>query len=383
MKVSKQKKMVSQLFFKFGLCGFMMLLCLLFFFAQKNVWVAVLWTNSVPRGNALHHPITLQEFSKYFPSESEKYVVAHANELGYDVHDRERVKPTCTLWTNGNLTISQKLNKYVMDLKTYSTLCKKFSGVEDVRKLLKQGMSPSQVCQKTELHEQGLSGIFRSGQLSSGRFGKIEPLLPPLRHPGLCFERHFVMSLEYLVHDFGNMCRKTTSTSRNVMIDLGASLDFHNNRLMPAVFLADLFRKFGFPFDHIYAFEIDQKDPVRVFKSIPLHLLPAFHWMNIPVDANFSEPSNHLLTILNSLNEDDLVVIKLDIDNPLLELSLIGEMISNSHLRKIVDHIYFEHHVTHRDMMHWWVDNTNGSVLDSIKLFQELRSNGIAAHSWI
>ena len=55
--------------------------------------------------------------------------------------------------------------------------------------------------------------------------------------------------MDYLVHDFEyNMCRKLKRTSRLVLLDMGASLEFHGS-LAPIMTLLKQYEKFGFVFD--------------------------------------------------------------------------------------------------------------------------------------
>lgn len=95
-----------------------------------------------------------------------------------------------------------------------------------------------------------------------GPSGWMEPLLPPFRHSDHCFKQtsKTLLDLTFLVHDFGAICRNLKRTSRTVLVDMGASLDFHHaDDSVPAVYLTELHRKFGFPFDHIYAYKITLK----------------------------------------------------------------------------------------------------------------------------
>merc|ERR1719162_2290691 len=98
--------------------------------------------------------------------------------------------------------------------------------------------------------------------------GYLEPLLPPLRDPRICFnddgERKHFMSLDYLIHDFEHMCQQLQPTSRRIFIDMGASLSFHGAKAsaaQPVVTLLRLYEQFGFHFDHIYGFEITPQKP--------------------------------------------------------------------------------------------------------------------------
>ena len=81
--------------------------------------------------------------------------------------------------------------------------------------------------------------------------------------------------------DFETMCLKLKPTSRLVLIDMGAALDFHSDGKQAVITLMKTFEKFGFFFDHIYAFEIENKDPTEVYrKYLPKEYLTSYHWIN-------------------------------------------------------------------------------------------------------
>jgi hypothetical protein len=281
----------------------------------------------------------------------------------------------------------------VNELRDYNQRVDQFQPVSDLRKLLRDNDDEHnvQICRALELHEQGLQGIFSSGEISwTVNGGYVEPLLPPMRHPEYCFygDRK-LLDLGYLVHDFNHMCRKLKRTSRTILIDMGASLDFHerwNNDLkdMPAVYLVELYRKFGFPLDHIYAFEKVGADPEEVYKRLPEHWLTSYHWINVGVDADPNSRLNPLKWILDTFDEDDLIIVKLDIDTPAIELPLVLQMLSDDRYNRLVDQFYFEHHVKLYELGRYWTANgATGSIQDSLNLFAGLRAKGIASHFWV
>jgi hypothetical protein len=210
------------------------------------------------------------------------------------------------------------------------------------------------ICDSLELHPMGLGGIFASGSLSElrGSSGFVEPLITPLRHPKICFAtdgEDLLMEMGYLVHDFASMCRNNLKpTSRTIFVDMGAALDFHADTLSPAVYITKMYQAFGFHFDHIYAYEVRQKDPKDVYSRIPDDLKAAFHWYNVGVNATVDHPNNLLKMILDKYNEDDFIVVKLDIDSPRIENPMAEYVASggnNDELARLIDTFYFEHHV--------------------------------------
>jgi hypothetical protein len=128
----------------------------------------------------------IKPYSKYHASPSEEYVLSHSKELGLE--ETTSLPATCAMWTSNTATpMHDSLQEYVRELDEYNRLVKDFKPVPDVRQYLND---PTQdVCQRLELHPDGLPGIFKSGQLSyTTTSGYVEPLLPPLRHPRFCLD---------------------------------------------------------------------------------------------------------------------------------------------------------------------------------------------------
>ena len=95
---------------------------------------------------------------------------------------------------------------------------------------------------------------------------------------------------------------------------------------------------------------------------------------------------NPLHSILKKFDEDDLIIVKLDIDSPSVELPLVRQLMDggdNKTYHKLVDQFYFEHHVFQREMHPYWLGTMRGTIEESFKLFHDLRKKGIAAHYWV
>jgi hypothetical protein len=123
------------------------------------------------------------------------------------------------------------------------------------------------------------------------------------------------------------MCRKLKPTSQLVLIDMGASLDFHGVSLPIMVLLAE-YEKFGFHFDHIYAFEITFSEPKHVYKDLlPVEYMAAYHWINVLVNHEEGAKMNPLHSILQNFNKDDFIVVKLDIDTADVEVPLAYQLL--------------------------------------------------------
>lgn len=252
----------------------------------------------------------------YVPSSSETYAITHAVELGYHAsRAAELTVPSCEIFTNPNLPVHSSLQSYRSELSAYNAKVRSFvPQYTDLRTPLRTtNLTRQSVCSTVDL---GLAELFaESQQLSYGSFGYVEPLLPPMRDPEMCFRKGKLMSLEYMVHDWKVLCERLTPLTRTAFIDMGASLVFHGAQgITPAVYVLETYKKFGFHFDDVYAYEITRQDPAQVFRIVPEDLFPNYHWINVGVESDPNSKLNPLRMILNKYTEDDFVVIKLDID---------------------------------------------------------------------
>lgn len=318
----------------------------------------------------------------YTPSTLEDFVIANSNKYGMNATSIGTMQPMCTIMEQSN---AHELRRYLASLDTYNTMVENFIPLqEDIRTMISR--SGKSACEKLSLLKQNTSSNpFEPHQLSfSSTVGGLEPLLPPLRHPRFCEEGDsLIVDLSYLVHDFSTMCKTLKSTSRTVFVDMGASLDFHGADDMPAMYILKLYKKFGFHFDHIYAYEVTPKEPSQVFAKVPPEFLSAYHWINIGVESDPKKTVNPLQMIADNFNEDDFIVVKLDIDTSSIEVPLAYQLLRDERLAGLVDQFYFEHHVFLQELTYAWGRTMGGSVSESLYLFQSLREKGVGAHSWV
>jgi len=297
----------------------------------------------------------------------------------------------CDLYHNPNRTdFYQPYHDMIESLDQYAAAVKGFhTSVKDLRDVPPEEQEALCESMNNLLWKQGSNGknIFETKSLSLTRGGYVEPLLPPMRHPNFCedpYNHDHLLDIEYLVHDFGAICRHLTKhpKARTVFFDLGASLEYHGGVENPALSLLELYQQFGVTFDHYYAFEYTPLPPDRVYEKIPEWLLPSYHWFNVPVDAEPSKKNNPWTALLSKLKEDDFVVVKLDIDTPQVEIPLIHQLLQEKY-SSVVDQLYFEHHVRIKHLYRAWTRTAWGTLQDSLDLFTRLRKTGIAAHSWV
>mgnify|MGYP005846460549 CR=1 FL=1 len=317
----------------------------------------------------------------------EAYIQKHSQELKLDSAIPELV-PTCQLWRDPKATpYYHEMHAFLSELEDYYKRIEAFrldEGITDVRQHIHDGFGGSNICQKLKLREDGLEGIFsESKQLSRTRSGWAEPIMPPMRHPKFCLDgASYLLNIQYIVHDFQAMCESLRPTSKTVFVDMGASLMFHRGQQSPVLDIIDMFQKFGIKFDHIYAYEKTRQNPNHVYNRIPPHLYASYHWMNVGVAAETDSPLNPWNMLLENYSEDDLVIVKLDVDTPDLERQLAQQLLDHPQLSKLIDHFYFEHHVNQQELARNW-GPTKQSVKESLDLFKSLREKGVAAHFWV
>jgi len=326
---------------------------------------------------------TDKEQIKYEPSSIETYFMENLVNLGYDkaFHNTSG----CNIWNNETSEIYLDLHEYADSLNAYNEAVKNFTEIPDLMESIKLSGGDHQICNNAKFHPDGFEAFFKNMKfLSRGNSGFMEPLTTPMRHHGYCIgwrPQKYLFEQNYIVHDYEAMCKQLKPTSRRVFIDIGASMKRENNPLTS--FLAE-FKKFGFHFDHIYAFEITPFQAKEVYEDIlPDEYMASYHWINTGVKAGAEDKLNPLHSILRKFNEDDFVVVKLDIDHSETELPLAFQLLEDESLHPLVDQFYFEHHVFLAEMARWWTESMSGSIKDSMELFHGLRQKGVPSHFWI
>ena len=117
----------------------------------------------------------------------------------------------------------------MLQILIVTTAVNNFAPIPDLLKSIQQTGS-HEVCADARPHPDGIQALFPSDQLSISKSGFVEPLYPPMRSEKICgnISKH-LMDMTYLVHDFEAMCRKLKPWSKRILIDMGASLEFHKD----------------------------------------------------------------------------------------------------------------------------------------------------------
>lgn len=346
--------------------------------------------------------------AQYVPASTEEYLMTNIDTLfplqNKDGSDSLFGGEGCAMYENPNLTTQENydnLHSFRKDLEVYKEAIDNFdsSTTKDLLKKIRYNKNNDdndqdkqkdlrEICKVTRPHPDGIQALFQSKQLSLTKAGYVEPLLTPQRNPKFCDALSKpTFDIDYIIHDYEHMCLNLKPTSQIILIDLGASLEFHSSHDQPAVTLMKKFEKFGMRFDHIYAFEATPTDPSKVYhKLLPQEYFNSYHWINTGVSAGKNDKMNPLYSLITSFHEDDLVIMKLDIDAQEVENPLAQQLLENDNVNKRVDHFYFEHHVRLYEMRAWWgkdIDMASPTVNDSFALMSGLRKKGVASHFWV
>lgn len=321
---------------------------------------------------------------QYVPASTEAYIRDNQDILGATSTKTTHKAPDgCMIYGAENLPIHFDLQAYVSELDAFTEKVNSFEKVEDVRSQFNDDYSNrEEVCAKVDIFDGNDAMKLKLSTMANSEV--IEPLLPPYRHPKYCFTPHMdeITNTDYMIHDFGAMCRKLKKTSKAVLIDMGASVHFHQSEggHNPALFLSNLYEKFGIQFDHIYAYEIVQKDAAEVYKLLPDSMQASYHWINMGVDPEIGSNANPFTMLLNKFDEDDLVVVKLDIDTTDVAIPFVQQIYEDERLQKLIDHFYFEDDRLFTNGAGNFYLALNKDVFD---VFYHLRELGVAAHPWI
>ena len=201
----------------------------------------------------------------------------------------------------------------------------------------------------------------------------IEPLVGLTRHPYYCLHGEaYLVNKNYMFPATG-----LANASRHLFFDVGASLYDEGAGGASQKWLIEQYPN---TWDGIWGWEAAPLNPVDVWRRIPASLWPVYHWYNVPVDGDGNNP---LRFIRAMATRADFVVLKIDIDNSLLENAIMRELLGSTETMELVDELYFEHHVDVAPMWPYWGRIPGTSLADTYKLFGELRRRGVVAHSWV
>jgi len=222
----------------------------------------------------------------------------------------------------------------------------------------------------------------------------IEPLAGVLRHPQVCENiTKFLVQRDYLVISGWAMHNARVQQPalshkrppKNFYFDLGASLWDSGCGASSQDWLHAAYKSFCKKFDHIYAWEAEARTAVEVMGVLPADVKPKYHWFNVPADPVEGAPDNPMRFILSETLPDDFVLLKIDIDNWLVEEAFVRQILGSPELQTRIDEMFWEHHVNFEPMAVQWTTAVHQefNMTDSLNLFNQFRKLGIRIHSWV
>lgn len=227
------------------------------------------------------------------------------------------------------------------------------------------------------------------GDITSTTDVPIEPLLSFLRHPlYICFEWTQQLDKGYMFPMFQHEARPAPQSvargPRKFLFDLGASTYYKGLGGASQQWFIETYRARGIEFDRILAWEA-KPTPVEEIFDVPADVMATLSYFNVPARTGLDDPGNPLVILKRIARPDDLVVLKLDIDNDRVELSFVQQILDDPEISGRVDELYFEHHVSMHPMeAHGWRRGHKlMNITQSYQLFTSLRNLGIRAHSWV
>eukprot|EP00026_Physarum_polycephalum_P011175 Phypoly_transcript_11378.p1 GENE.Phypoly_transcript_11378~~Phypoly_transcript_11378.p1 ORF type:complete len:337 (+),score=33.31 Phypoly_transcript_11378:66-1076(+) len=325
------------------------LLCVLFFI----VFVAIIRATQKDLDD--EHSVSPHcpwDFTEYIPSPYEKMWVDHAKAWGESPCSRYKLdnnSEIAQIWYNYSAAAMNAPPIHPPDTQIFSTL------------------------------------VYKRTCTGEKKIMYIEPLALMMRNPLACVKTDFwdIVDKNYMLVDWDIKQQRRDTNGRTFLFDMGASLYTAGSGGASQAWFVDNIEKRGLRLDGIYAWEYQVYNATEVFAVIPQRLWPIYYWYNIPVSSKVGSLANPWELMLRVATKDDLVIVKLDIDTPALEVALINQIITNRSISSIIDVLYYEDHTDIAEMRKYFGKNLLNKLDDSMQLFTKMRHLGIRAHPWV
>ncbi len=170
-----------------------------------------------------------------------------------------------------------------------------------------------------------------------------------------------------------------TEGSQKILIDIGSSYFKSRNGNTAEIgtkWFYDYFKERSIRFDRIIAYEYQNLEARRVWEELPDDVFPFYTFINVGVEEKLGK-FNPWTMVEAIAKPNDYVVLKLDIDKPVLESALMKQLLDeNNRARYLIDELFFEKHVSDKK------ESKEDKLKDSYELFTRLRQCGIRMHGW-
>eukprot|EP00890_Picochlorum_soloecismus_P004060 jgi/Picsp_1/4655/NSC_02025-R1_protein len=223
--------------------------------------------------------------------------------------------------------------------------------------------------------------VYVSPQTNKKHVRVIEPLVGHLRHPYAlphCKpdrpDAVHVQDRSYIAFAGLTSWEPHLYPGKKYLFDLGTA-DFETS----LKYMIGQYEGMGIHFDRIWAWEVTAKP--AYWDTVTENIQGKLHFYNKPVSADVKSPA-HPLQILKSIYKaGDYAVVKLDIDNSELEMSIMDEVRRDEELKRIIGEMMFEMHYDSRDMQRYF-RRPNMSYTKTVETFRSYREMGIPLHYW-
>ena len=263
---------------------------------------------------------------------------------------------------------------------------------------------------------------FRVKGQAKGSVEPIEPLSGIGRHPFAkigCAKNKYnhhdvdIFNISYII--VHNNCGSNKPKPKTFLFDMGASVGFNGipGGLYDTMPLNGGGKTPSLPLfycmyqdrclepDEIYAWEPNphEKEKHLTMKDflgeIPARVRAKVHYYEDFVDegslkqaeeplSDPNHPVNSFLEILESVvKPDDFVAVKVDIDTPNVELTIMEAIAERPKIAALIDELYYEYHYYIDGMNFGWGRKVSGDVDTALGLMRRLRELGVRAHFWI
>jgi len=160
---------------------------------------------------------------------------------------------------------------------------------------------------------------------------------------------------------------------RKLLFDLGTGASFVSS----LGWFADSYAQKGITFDEIWAWEAQETEPHEYWQTVPEEYVSRLHFYNTYASDQLN-PAGPLGILDSRFKTGDFIVVKLDIDNEILENSIMRKVMSMKH--KIAE-FFFEKHFDAPEM-HAYFGKLSTTYNDTLTMFHQFRSLGIRLHYW-
>ncbi|KAL3132127.1 hypothetical protein ABBQ32_008736 [Trebouxia sp. C0010 RCD-2024] len=160
---------------------------------------------------------------------------------------------------------------------------------------------------------------------------------------------------------------------RKLLFDLGTGTSFSSS----LSWFVEAYSNKGVEFDEIWSWEAAETGPHEYWKSVPDEYVSKLHFYNTYA-SDEAGPAAPLGILHRTFQQGDFVVIKLDIDNEMLESTIMQQLI---HVHHMIGELFFEKHFDAVEMRPYFGSLTT-SYNDTLQMFNKYRKLGIRLHYW-